>query len=122
MIVSPRVVGDKYTGNLDLFTIDGKPRQYPIQFDEASLQTDVFDIKLPAGYVPDGLPQPVQASCDYATYRSNTTVADGVLHYQRTLEIKDVIVPKEKLPELRAFLQQIAADQNSAAVLKQVEP
>jgi transglutaminase-like putative cysteine protease len=122
MIVSPRVVGDKYTGNLDLFTIDGKPRQYPIQFDEASLQTDVFDIKLPAGYVPDGLPQPVQASCDYATYHSNTTVANGVLHYQRTLEIKDVIVPKEKLPEIRAFLQQIAADQTSAAVLKKVTP
>jgi hypothetical protein len=77
---------------------------------------------LPAGYVPDGLPRPVTASCDYALYRSNTTVANGVLHYQRTLEIKDVTVPKDKLPELRSFLQQIAADQTSAAVLKKVSP
>jgi hypothetical protein len=122
LIVQPRVVGDKYTGDLNLFTVNGKPRQYAIEFDEATLQTDIFNIALPPGYVPDGLPQPVQASCDYATYRSNTTVTGGVLHYQRTLEIKDVIVPKEKLPEIRAFLQQIAADQTSAAVLKRVTP
>lgn len=122
LIMSPRVIGDKYTNALDLFTINGKPRQYPINFEEATLQTDQFDITLPTGYVPDGLPQPVQASCDYATYRSNTSVANGVLRYQRTLEIKDVIVPKEKLPEIREFLQQIAADQSSAAVLKKVSP
>ena len=122
LIVSPRVVGDNYTSDLDLFTVDGKPRQYPIEFAEATLQSDVFDITLPAGYVADGLPQPVEASCDYATYRSNTTVEGGVLHYRRTLEIKHVIVPTEKLPEIRAFLQQIAADQTSAAILKKVTP
>jgi len=121
LFVRPRVVGDKYTNLLTLFTQD-KPRQYPLAFSEATAQSDVFDIKLPAGYVPDGLPRPVTASCDYATYRSNTTVANGVLHYQRTFEINKVIVPKDKLPELRAFLQQIAADQTSAAVFKKVSP
>jgi len=122
MIVSPRVIGDKYTNDLNLFTVDGKPRKYPIEFDEATLQSDVFDITLPPGYVPDGLPRPVTASCDYAIYRSDTTVANGVLHYQRTLEIKSVIVPKDNLPEIRAFLQQIAADQTATAVLKKVSP
>ncbi len=122
LILSPRVVGDKYTGDLNLFTIDGKPRRYAIEFDEATLQTDSFDITLPTGYVPDGLPQPVQASCDYATYHSDTTVKDGVLHYRRTLEITDVLVPRDKLPEIHAFLQQIAADQTAAAVLKKVTP
>jgi Domain of Unknown Function with PDB structure (DUF3857)/Transglutaminase-like superfamily len=120
MIVSPRVIGDKYTNDLNLFTVDGKPRKYAIEFDEATLQSDLFDITLPAGYVPDGLPRPVTASCDYATYRSSTTVADGVLHYQRTLEIKSVIVPKDNLPEIRAFLQQIAVDQSATAILKKV--
>lgn len=120
LILSPRVVGDKYTNDLSLFTVNGKPRQYAIQFDAATLQSDIFDINLPAGYAPDGLPRPVTASCEYATYRSDTTVADGVLHYQRTLQINKVIVPKDKLPELRAFLQQIAADQTSAAVLRKI--
>lgn len=121
LFVRPRVVGDKYTSLLTLFSQD-KPRQYPVAFEEATLQSDLFDITLPAGYVPDGLPRPVTASCDYATYHSTTTVADGVLHYQRTLEIKSVIVPKDNLPEIRAFLQQIAADQSATAILKKVSP
>lgn len=119
LFVRPRVVGDKNTGMLRLFT-EHKPRKYPIEFEEATRQDDVFDISLPAGYVVDGLPQPVQADCDYASYRSETKFADGVLHYKRTFEIKDVMVPKEKLPAVRDFLQQVAADQQSAAVLRRV--
>lgn len=117
LFVRPRVVGDKSTGYLRLFT-EQKPRKYPIQFEEATRQDDVFDITLPAGYVVDGLPKPVQADCEYATYKSETSVANGVLHYKRSFEVKDVIVPTEKLPEIRDFLQQVAADQQSAAVLK----
>jgi transglutaminase-like putative cysteine protease len=122
LVVSPRVVGDKYTHLLDLFTVAGKPRKYPIEFDEATHQDDVFDIALPPGYVVDGLPEPVQADCPYASYRSETKVADGVLQYKRTFEVKDVLVPTEKLPEIRSFLQKVAADQQSAAVLRRAAP
>ncbi|MFY9691525.1 MAG: DUF3857 domain-containing protein [Candidatus Acidiferrales bacterium] len=117
LFVRPRVVGDKSTGFLRLFT-EQKPRKYPIQFEEATRQDDLFDITVPKGYIVDGLPKPVQATCDYATYKSETTFADGVLHYKRSFEVKDVMVPVDKLPEIRAFLQQVAADQGSAAVLK----
>ena len=119
LFVRPRVVGDKDTNYLRLFT-EHKPRKYPIQFDEATRQDDVFDITLPAGYVVDDLPKPVQADCPYASYKSETTFAGGALHYKRTFEVKDVMVPVEKLPEIRAFLQEVAADQRSAAVLKRV--
>jgi len=121
LFVRPRVVGDKNTGMLRLFT-EQKPRKYPIQFEEATRQDDVFDITLPAGYVVEGLPQPVQAECDYATYHSETKVADGVLHYKRTFEIKDVVVPTEKLPQVREFLKQVAADQTASAVLRRATP
>jgi hypothetical protein len=117
LVVRPRVVGDKSTGMLHLFT-EQKPRKYPIEFEEATRQDDLFDITLPAGYVLDGLPEPVQADCSYASYHSEVKVSDGVLHYKRTFEIKDVMVPVEKLQEIRNFLQQVAADQQSAAVLK----
>jgi hypothetical protein len=121
LFVRPRVLGDHFTSFLTLFS-EKKPRQYPIQFDEATRQDDVFDITVPAGYVVDGLPQPVQAQCEYATYKSETKFSDGVLHYKRTFEIKDVMVPKDKLSEVRDFLQQVAADQQSAAVLRKVAP
>jgi hypothetical protein len=121
LFVRPRVVGDKNTGYLRLFT-QQKPRKYPIQFEEATRQDDVFDITLPAGFVVDGLPKPVQVECDYASYKSETKVADGVLHYKRTFEIKDVMVPTEKLPAIRDFLQQVAADQSTSAVLRRATP
>ncbi|MFZ0978837.1 MAG: DUF3857 and transglutaminase domain-containing protein [Candidatus Acidiferrales bacterium] len=117
LILRPDIVGNEDIGLLNLFT-QHKARKYPVQFEEAMRQDDVFDITLPPGYGLDGLPQPVQASCDYATYRSEIKVADGVLHYKRSFEVKDVIVPVDKLPEIRDFLQQVAADQQSAAVLK----
>jgi len=117
LVVRPRIVGDKYTSFLTLFT-GKKARQYPVEFNEATLQSDIFDIAVPPGYVADDLPTPVSAKCDYADYNSQTTFADGVLHYKRSFEIKDVIVPVDKLPEIRDFLQQVAADQQSAAVLR----
>jgi len=117
LILRPDIVGNEDIGLLNLFT-QHKARKYPVQFEEAMRQDDVFDITLPPGYALDGLPQPVEASCDYATYRSEIKVADGVLHYKRSFEVKDVIVPVDKLPEIRDFLQQVAADQQSAAVLK----
>jgi len=121
LFVRPRIVGDKYTFLLQLFA-ENKPRKYAIQFTEATRQDDVFDITIPAGYVADGLPKPVQVDCDYATYKSETKVADGVLHYKRTFEIKDVMIPTEKLPAIRDFLQQVAADQESTAVLRRSTP
>jgi transglutaminase-like putative cysteine protease len=117
LFVRPRVMGDKYADLLTLFAQD-KPRQYPIEFAEATRQDDLFDITLPAGYVVDGLPKPVQADSDFATYHSEIKVTDGVLHYHRTFEIKNVEVPTDKLPEIRNFLQQVAADQEASAVLR----
>jgi len=117
----PRVLGDHSSGLLRLFT-EQKPRKYPIEFNEATVQDDVFDITLPTGYVVDGLPQPVQADCGYATYRSETKVADGVLHYKRSFQINKVTVPTENLPEIRSFLKQVAADQSTSAILRRTTP
>jgi len=95
---------------------------YPVEFHEATRQDDIFDITLPQGYIVDELPKPVQTSCDYATYHSEIQVAGDTLHYKRTFEIKDVMVPVQKLPEIQNFLEQVAADQQSAAVLRRANP
>jgi hypothetical protein len=106
---------------LRLFS-EQKPRKYPIEFREATRQDDMFDITLPAGYVLDNVPPVVQAECPYGTYHSEVTVSDGVLHYHRTYELKDVEVPTEKLPEIKNFLRQIAADQEASALLRRATP
>ena len=117
LILRPRVVGEKGSNILA-----GKARKYPIEFGGTTLQSDVFDITLPAGYVVDELPQPVDAKCDYASYKSNVEVKDNVLHYKRTYEIKGVVVPTEKLPEVRDFFHQVAAAEKSSAVLRRANP
>ncbi len=117
LILRPRVLGEKGSSILT-----GKPRKYPIEFSETTLQIDTFDITLPAGYVVDELPAPVNAECDYATYKSEAQVKDNVLHYTRTYEIKGIVIPTEKLPEVRDFFHQIAADEKSSTVLRKATP
>jgi transglutaminase-like putative cysteine protease len=121
LFLRPRVVGDQDSQLLRLFN-EQKPRKYAIEFREATRQDDVIDITLPPGYVLDGVPPPVQLECLYGSYHSEIKVADGVLHYRRTYVIKDVEVPTEKLPEIRTFLKQIAADQESSALLRPATP
>ena len=117
LIMAPRVVGTKGSNILA-----GKPRKYPIEFGEATRQDDMFDITLPAGYVVDELPKPVKAECPYGSYKSEIEVSGNVLHYKRTYEITDVIVPTQKLDEVKDFFRQIAADEHSSAILKRENP
>jgi transglutaminase-like putative cysteine protease len=116
LILRPRVLGSKDFNVEGL--LNGKPRKYPIEFDEASRQDDMFDITLPTGYVADDLPKPVKEDCDYASYESSVEVSGGVLHYKRTYVVKDVLVPQQKLDVIRGFFREVANDERSSAVLK----
>jgi hypothetical protein len=40
------------------------------------------------------------------------------LRYNRQYEIKDVLVPTERLEELKKFYRDVSADERSSAVLK----
>lgn len=117
LIVRPRIVGEKGWSILA-----GKERKYPLEFSGTSLQSDVFDITLPAGYVVDELPQSVDAHCEYASYKSDMEVKDNVLHYKRTYEIKGISVPTDKLPEVRDFFHQVSVAEKSSAVLRRANP
>ena len=121
LIVRPRVVGSKESYLLSLLSAK-KPRQYAIEFNEATRQDDVFDINLPAGYVVDELPKPVEAECAYASYKSDVQVTGNTLHYKRTYVVKDVMVPTTKLNYVRDFFRQVAADERSSAVLRRENP
>lgn len=113
LVLRPRVVGAKGSNILA-----GKPRKYPIEFPEATRQDDQIDITLPPGYVVDELPDPVKAECAYGTYKSEVQVEGNKLHYKRTYEIRDIVVPTQKLAEVKDFFAQIAAAERSSAVLK----
>jgi hypothetical protein len=117
LLVRPRVLGEK-TSTL----LEKKERKYPVEFSDASLQTDIFEISIPAGYQEDELPPPVQAESSFGEYRSKTEVAGNLLRYTRTYQIKEVWIPTERLEEFKKFFRQVAADERASAVLKRAAP
>ena len=78
---------------------------------------------MPAGYVVDDLPPPVNVDFSFASYHSNTRLASGnTIHYTRTFEIKELSVPVSKAGELKQLYRTIAGDERNTAVLKPVTP
>jgi Transglutaminase-like superfamily len=112
LLVRPRVVGD------DAVFFDDKPRTYPIDLEAAGRWRDSFDIALPAGYVVDETPDPIDVDMDFASYHSSVTAKDNVLHYEREYEVRQVELPPDKAAEFRKLESAILFDEKSTAVLK----
>ena len=53
-----------------------------------------------------------------ATYHSKTEAKGNALTYTRTMEIKELSVPVEKLEQLKSFYRVIVGDERNTAVLK----
>lgn len=117
LIIRPRVLGSLSSGLLET----KEARQHPIEFEAPVRNTDVFEITVPAGYVPDALPPAVNEDLGSVAYRSSTTFAGNVLRYTRTLEVKELSVPPAKADALKRFYRVIESDERNSAVLKKAQ-
>ncbi len=113
LLLRPRVVGQKSTSLLE-----GKERKYPVEFRDASVQTDQFEITLPTGFKLEEIPPPTEVDAGFAEYRSKTHVEGNVLKYTREYKVKEVLVDLSRLEELKKFYRQVAADERYNAVLQ----
>jgi hypothetical protein len=114
LLVRPRVLGVKSKGFLET----KEPRRFPIEFEGPSRDTDTFDITIPTGYVVDDVPPAVDADYSFASYHAKTEVAGNVIHYSRTLEVKELSVPVARADELKKLYRIIAGDERNTVVLK----
>jgi hypothetical protein len=114
LIIRPRVFGILASGLLET----KEARENPIEFEAPIRHTDVFEITVPAGYVPDSLPPPANKDIGAISYRSSTTFSGNVLRYTRTLEVKQLSVPVAQAEVLKGFYRAIGADERNSAVLK----
>jgi len=112
LLVRPRVVGSMS------MRFDDKPRTVPIDLDATGRWHSSFDIALPAGYVVDELPDPVAVDMDFASYRTQVTVKDNVLHYERDYSVRQVEIPASRAADFRKLEATILEDEQSTAVLK----
>jgi hypothetical protein len=114
LLVRPRVVGNWSSDILE----KKEPRKYPVEFDGPLTNVDSIQIQIPAGYEVDELPAPADAEFSFGTYHSRCVAKDGALQYSRTLVVKELSVPVDKLAQLKTFYRIIAGDERSTAVLK----
>jgi hypothetical protein len=114
LLVRPRVLGSKSSGILET----KEPRKFPLEFEGPSRDTDSFEIALPAGYEVDELPPPTDVEYSFGSYHSKTEASGQMLHYTRSVEIKELSVPVSKMDELKKFYRMIANDERNTAVLK----
>ena len=114
LLVRPRVLGSKSSGILET----KEARQFPVEFDGPSRDTDRFEIAIPVGYEVDELPPPMDVDYSFGSYHSKTESSGQVLRYTRSFEIKELSVPLDKMDQLRKFYRIIATDERNTAVLK----
>lgn len=114
LLVRPRVIGSHASGILET----KEPRKYPVEFEGPHRDTDNFEIKVPAGFVVDELPPPIDVDYSFGSYHSKTEAVGDTLCYTRTVEIKELSVPVSKADDLKKFYRIIATDERNTAVLK----
>jgi hypothetical protein len=116
LLLRPRVLGTHARSVPDV--MEGKRREYPIELGHPGRWRDSFDIALPAGYVVDETPDPVNVEMDFASYHSSVTAKPGVLHYEREYIVRQVEIPASKAAEFRKLENAILFDEKGTAVLK----
>lgn len=95
----------------------GKKRQYPLAFPATMLQTEKFEIHLPAGSTVRWLPAPAQVEDEFMKYSSRVEFAGGVLSCTRSYERKQVLAPTAGLGQLRRDFAAIGTDQSRAVTV-----
>ena len=112
LLLRPRVVGS------DTQRFNDKPRTIPIDLGASGRWHDSFDITLPAGWVVDEMPDPVDVDLDFASYHSKVTSKGNELHYEREYVVRQVEIPASKAGDFRTIESAILSDEKGTAVLR----
>lgn len=117
LLVRPRVLGVKGSAILE----SKDRRTFPIEFDGPYHDTDRFEIALPPGFEVDELPAPTNVDFSFACYHSKTEASGRSILYTRSIEVKELTIPVDKMEDLKKFYRVIAADERNTAILKSAD-
>lgn len=112
LMLRPRVLGELG------FPLDKKERQVPIALGRTRKIEDEYSITVPEGFTMDEMPESKKLDLGFAAYESSSEFKDGMLHYKRTFEVRDVSLPAEKYELLRLLDGVINTDEQATAILK----
>lgn len=117
LMVRPRVLGNESFG-LDRVE-QGKTRTLPIDLGSTREVHDQSEIELPGNYVVDELPEPFHYDAGFATYTSKVTAEGNRLKYDRTLTVREIVLPADRYPDVEKLSRIINTDEQRTAVFKQ---
>lgn len=93
-----------------------KVRNHPVMLDSNSF-TETATFTLPAAFVVDEMPDPVNLSTDFGKYSTKYEVKDGKLHFTRSLVMTRSSVPVAKYDEVRNFYSKMLDAEQAPVVL-----
>lgn len=83
------------------------------------VDTDTVSYRLPAGFAPEFLPDPVRLESKFGRYEASLRVADGTLTYLRRMEMQRATFPPGAYGEFVEFCRKIAkADRTQVVLVK----
>jgi hypothetical protein len=91
-------------------------RKQPIQL-SAVMRTDKITLKLPEGYAIDEMPDPVNLTGPYGTYRASWKAEGGVVTMEQSLEVKAITGPAADYAKVRDFFDRVSGGQYAPVVL-----
>ena len=115
MLVRPRVLDEKSS------YVENKPRLYPIELQDTTRQTDIYEIEIPKEYQVDDIPNPTNIDVGFASYQSKIEAEGNKLRYWREYVVRDLSVPPEKYADWVRLQGAIGADESASVVLKKVQ-
>ena len=111
LVFKPAVVGRR-----NVMTLTEPKRTNPIEIDSNSMHETVT-FSLPAGFIVDEMPTPVNLSTQFGTYSTKYESKDGKLVFTRLMTMSRTLVPADKYASVRDFFSAIREAEQSPVVL-----
>jgi len=94
-------------------------RKFDLDMGYAYKDIDSIEIKLPAGFTEESVPQGATITSKFATYRSSVGIKDGKISYYRQMEYKGGKYPASDYSELVKFYEAVyKVDRNRIVLVK----
>ena len=84
---------------------------------DAQAYSESVNVKLPAGFDVDELPDPVKLDTAFGSYSTSYAVKDGQLHFTRAFKQRAATIPAADYAAVRLFFERIRAAEQSPVVL-----
>jgi Domain of Unknown Function with PDB structure (DUF3857)/Transglutaminase-like superfamily len=84
---------------------------------EPEAYSESVNVKLPAGFDVDELPDPVKLDTAFGSYSTSYAVRDGQLQFKRTFTQRAATIPPADYAAVRSFFERIRAAEQSPVVL-----